>query len=137
MMQGSDIETIKGDAPDGDPRVFMAAERTLLSWIRTGLSMMGFGFVVARFGIFLREFAFGQHVLPPRGHGLSLWLGIALVALGIAVNIASAWRYARITADIRAGRAFRSVQPDLGVVVAVLLAVLGLAMAIYLVAVAR
>ncbi|HAB15828.1 MAG TPA: hypothetical protein DCE44_05190, partial [Verrucomicrobiales bacterium] len=39
-----------------DPRVFFAAERTLLAWIRTGLTIMGFGFVVARFGLFLRLF---------------------------------------------------------------------------------
>jgi putative membrane protein len=39
-----------------DPRVDMAAERTFLAWIRTGLALMGFGFVVARFGLFLREF---------------------------------------------------------------------------------
>jgi len=28
---------------------YLAAERTLLAWIRTGLALMGFGFVVARF----------------------------------------------------------------------------------------
>ncbi len=36
---------------------YFAAERTLLAWVRTGLAMMGFGFVVARFGLFLRELA--------------------------------------------------------------------------------
>jgi len=41
-----------------DPRVVMAAERTLLAWIRTGLAFMGFGLVVSRFGCFLREFVF-------------------------------------------------------------------------------
>ena len=39
--------------PESDPRVFFAAERTFLAWIRTGLALMGFGFVVARFGLFL------------------------------------------------------------------------------------
>jgi uncharacterized membrane protein YidH (DUF202 family) len=40
--------------PAKAPRVYLAVERTLLAWIRTGLDMMGFGFVVARFGLFLR-----------------------------------------------------------------------------------
>ena len=38
-----------------DPRVYFAAERTFLAWIRTGLGLMGVGFAVARFGFFLRE----------------------------------------------------------------------------------
>ena len=41
--------------PAEDPRTRFAGERTLLAWVRTGLAMMGFGFVVARFGLFLRE----------------------------------------------------------------------------------
>ncbi|MFO7542931.1 MAG: DUF202 domain-containing protein [Thiobacillus sp.] len=36
-----------------DPRVYFAAERTLLAWNRTGLSLMAFGFVVERFGLFV------------------------------------------------------------------------------------
>ena len=39
---------------DNDPRVYFAAERTLLAWVRTGLAVIGLGFVVARFGLFLR-----------------------------------------------------------------------------------
>ena len=31
---------------------FLAAERAFLAWIRSGLALMGFGFVVARFGLF-------------------------------------------------------------------------------------
>src|ERR1044071_8326046 len=37
-----------------DPRVYFAAERTLLAWVRTGVTVIGLGFVVARFGLFLR-----------------------------------------------------------------------------------
>ena len=39
---------------DADPRVYFAAERTFLAWLRTGITVMAFGFVVARFGLFLR-----------------------------------------------------------------------------------
>ena len=44
-----------GSNSSEDPRVRFAIERTLLAWVRTGLALMGFGFVVARFGLFLRE----------------------------------------------------------------------------------
>jgi hypothetical protein len=54
MAEGNEIKA------ELDPRVRFAAERTLLAWIRTGLAMMGFGFVVARFGWFLRELALQQ-----------------------------------------------------------------------------
>ena len=38
---------------DNDPRVFFAAERTLLAWVRTGIAVMALGFVVERFGFFM------------------------------------------------------------------------------------
>ena len=41
---------------DDDPRTYFAEERTFLAWIRTGLGLMGVGFAVARFGLFLRQF---------------------------------------------------------------------------------
>ena len=72
-----------------DPRVYFAAKRTLLAWIRTGLTVMGFGFVVARFGLFLNLLAV-QRGSPPSAVDatphLSAFVGIALVALG-AVGI--------------------------------------------------
>jgi len=40
---------------DRDVRDYLAAEQTFLAWIRTGLAFMGFGFVVARFGLFLQQ----------------------------------------------------------------------------------
>ena len=47
-----------------DPRVYFAAERTFLAWIRTGLGLMGVGFAVSRFGLFLRELSAGANHLP-------------------------------------------------------------------------
>ncbi len=77
-----------------DPRIYLAAERTLLAWIRTGIALMGFGFVVARFGLFLREIALGNNV--PAAHnsnGFSLPVGIALILGGVALIIGAALRH--------------------------------------------
>ena len=81
--------------PERDQRIFFAAERTLLAWIRTGLAMMGFGFVVARFGLFLRELAAAQGAPSPHRVGLSLWIGTTLVLLGVVVNLFAAVRHFR------------------------------------------
>ena len=115
-----------------DPRVILAAERTLLAWMRTGMALMGFGFVVSRFGWFLREMArMGQHE-PDPGTGASLWIGTGLVGMGVWVLIGSTMRYRGY---------LRSLERDdhampgagMGTAVALVLALLGLAMATYLV----
>ena len=54
--------------------MLFAAERTLLAWQRTAIALMGFGFVVERFGLFLRMVS-GQS-LSPSQRGFSLWLGV-------------------------------------------------------------
>jgi putative membrane protein len=86
-----------------DPNIYLAAERTFLSWIRTGLSMMGFGFVVARFGLFLRELSAAHISTPSNQTGISTRFGIALVLLGVLVNAASAVRYVYLVRRLRAG----------------------------------
>jgi putative membrane protein len=123
-MQGSD--------PPGDPRVYFAAERTLLAWIRTGLALMGFGFVVARFGLFLREMAAAEGASAPHRIGLSLWIGTTLVLLGVVVNISAAFRHWRTVGRLSRNEPLTFKPLSLGIVVAVFLAVLGLLTAAYL-----
>jgi hypothetical protein len=65
------------DAP-GDPQVRMASERTLLAWVRTGLGLMGFGFVVAKFGLFLRELEAARQAPVATSTSLSLPIGVYL-----------------------------------------------------------
>ena len=115
-----------------DPRVLLAAERTLLAWIRTGLAMMGFGFVVARFGLFIREIASERGAPLRPSSGLSLWIGAALIILGVAVNVLAAARHVRLVGRLQRGEVYLPSPWSLGVLVTVVLAVLGVVMTAYL-----
>lgn len=88
----------------GDPRVALAIERTFLAWVRTGLAMMGFGLVVARLGVFLRDIGQASVTQAPEGRGVSLIMGTALVALGVLVNLYAAVQYHRDLRNLEAGR---------------------------------
>jgi putative membrane protein len=122
---------MNGQGPE-DPRTRFAAERTLLAWIRTGLALMGFGFVVARFGLFLREVALTHEQTPPHSYGVSLWIGTALVILGIVVTLAGAAQHRRVIDRLNRREEYVPPRWSLGLIVAVLLAILGGAMVAYL-----
>jgi putative membrane protein len=117
--------------PAADLRDYLAGERTFLAWLRTGTGLMGFGFVAARFGLFADE----SHVLQytgARAHELSLWFGVALVVIGIVVNLLAARRYMRLVKALNRGHFVHCSLSKEAVIVAMLLALLGIAMAIYL-----
>jgi putative membrane protein len=122
----------RNDAPELDPRVLFAAERTLLAWVRTGLAMMGFGFVVARFGLFMRELLYERGVTPPPRLGLSTWVGTGLVALGVVVNLAAAAQHWRRMQRLLRGEPLIPKPLSLVTATAAVLALLGLFMAAYL-----
>ncbi len=129
------------------PSDYLAAERTFLAWIRTGLALMGFGFVVARFGLFLQALRMGQPSglgqagglgqanLAAHTYGSSFWLGTALIAVGVVVNLVSARNHVRLVRELNRGGTGYAQPSSLAIAVAVTLAVMGLAMSIYLVAV--
>ena len=119
-------------APERDPRVYFAAERTFLAWIRTGLGLMGVGFAVSRFGLFLREIRSSGPAAAPHGTGLSVWSGVAIVLLGVLVLISAVVQHLTLVRELstgtwRPGRVSRSA-----VVLATFLAVVGVAMSAYL-----
>jgi putative membrane protein len=108
-----------------DPNVYFSAERTLLSWIRTGLSLMGFGFVVARFGLLQSA--------QPQSPRFSEWLGIALILIGVLAMALAAAAYVRLVRDLNRGLATFDRPSSQGIFLAVVLAAVGVAMAGYLV----
>jgi uncharacterized protein (DUF302 family)/uncharacterized membrane protein YidH (DUF202 family) len=124
------------DRTSGSISDYLAAERTFLAWIRTGLALMGFGFVVARFGLFLQALLGNRIDLASQPYGLSFWFGTALIVAGVMVNVVSTWSHIRLVRELRRGE--YSPRPShLAITIALLLAALGLAMAIYLLSIRK
>jgi putative membrane protein len=115
-----------------DPRVYLAVERTFLAWIRTGIALMGFGFVVARFGLFLRELEASERNTVQTSPQFSLWIGTAVVLIGVVVNIVAMIRQRRLIEQLKRGEWDVDHQSRTGIGISVTLAMVGAAMAIYL-----
>lgn len=117
--------------PFPDPRVYFAAERTMLAWLRTGIGIMAFGFVVARFGLFLRLL---QVHGEAAGHGFSPYLGAALVGIGVVTTAAGAVQYRRFCGTLSPDAKPSTASPGflLGISWALVLIGLGLGLVLIL-----
>jgi putative membrane protein len=126
------LEFLMEKPSEQDPRVYFAAERTFLAWIRTGLGLMGVGFAVSRFGLFLRQLSTSESHLSTHTTGLSLWAGVALVGLGTLVNLSSLFQYRQTVHDLKSGTWIAGRVSVSAVTLALLLAIVGIGIGIYL-----
>lgn len=112
-----------------DPRVFFAAERTLLAWNRTSLALMAFGFVIERFGLFV-SILLPKHDTPVQ-RSLSFWTGLIFVLLGAAVAAYSTVQFRRLLRTLKPVEIPQGYRTDTGIVSNLIVAFLGVVLALY------
>ncbi len=122
-----------GSKPVDDPRVYLAAERTFLAWIRTSISLMGFGFLIARFALFLRAYGLSSGGPAATNPGLSNTVGVGMVGVGVAVCVLAAVRHRAYIEALKRGVGNPPLDVGKSLVIAAVLAFVGLAIAIHLV----
>ena len=103
-------------------RTRMAADRTLMGWIRTALSMISFGFTIFKF----LEYAAEQGIRPLRTHGGPRDVGLTLIGIGIFALIISCLQHWRFIKKLSTDQAYKPW--DLAFIVAILIGLLGLVM---------
>ncbi len=113
------------------PNDHLANERTFLAWVRTSIAIMGFGFVVVKFSLFIRQLsaALAEKTVVP-GKGYSPAIGIALVIIGALMALLAFWRYRTIEKHLIRGSYFPSFILSLLLTVAIL--VVSLLLILYL-----
>ncbi|CAG5006132.1 hypothetical protein DYBT9275_03739 [Dyadobacter sp. CECT 9275] len=94
----------QNDKVDFKANDHLANERTYLAWVRTGIGIMAFGFVVVKFSLFVKQvgFVLGTKVNMP-SHGYSAIIGILLVAFGVLAISLAFWQYRKTDQLLRSG----------------------------------
>lgn len=114
-----------------DPRVLFAAERTLLAWNRTSVSLMAFGFVIERFGLFL-EISDRPEIELLQRH-FSFIVGAAFILMASFLAAFSSIQHRRILASLKPIEIPPGYNISMGMLVNIVVCILGLLLMLYLV----
>ena len=115
-----------------------ANERTFLAWIRTGIAVIAFGFVMEKFNLFLVAVAataapeIAARVARLAGP-FGRYDGLALMVVGIALIVIAAWRFLHTARMIDAPELYTGGSGRAELVLAAALSLLASAFCVYLV----
>lgn len=116
----------QGAPPKIDVRQQLAADRTILAWIRTSFTLAGLGFVVARFHLLVSASTTSWHQARV--------LGVALVAVSVVIAVLGLHQYLRVTDLLRVHGDAAPSSPLPAVAASVLTLLVLVALCVYLAA---
>ncbi len=112
-----------------------ANERTFLAWVRTAIAMMGFGFVVERFDLFIRAtpIVLAAHTTSEHNLRLGELAGLAVMVAGLVMLVVAIWRFTKTSREIDDETLHKGPGERFDIALAALLFIVGAALFGYLV----